>query len=101
MTTKTIRSASRIIRRAGPVEFRFSAEDVRAASRRLAEPSWLADRRMAAWETWESLPLPTVQDEPWRRTDLRGLPADRVGLKPSEGSPVPVSSDGTGPNLLV
>jgi len=101
MTTKTIRSTSRIIRRGGPVEFGFTAEDVQAASRRLAEPSWLAERRMAAWGIWESLPLPTVQDEPWRRTDLRGLPADRVGLKRADDSPAPGDSDGSGANLLV
>ena len=101
MTTKTIRSTSRIIRRGGPAEFRFTAEDVRAASRRLAEPSWLAERRMAAWETWVSLPLPTVQDEPWRRTDLRGLPADRVGLKAADEAQGPGDLDGTGANLLI
>jgi Fe-S cluster assembly protein SufD len=101
MTTQTIRSTSRIVRRGGPAEFRFTAEDVRAASRRLAEPGWLAERRMAAWETWESLPLPTVQDEPWRRTDLRGLPADRVGLKQADDSPAPERPNGAGVHLVI
>ncbi len=101
MTTQTVRGTSRIIRRGGPVEFRFAAEDVRAASRRLAEPSWLAERRMAAWETWESLPLPTVQDEPWRRTDLRGLPADRVGMKPADDSPAPMRPNRAGVDLVI
>jgi len=101
MTTETVRSTSRIIRRGGPVAFGFTAEDVRAASRRLSEPSWLAERRMAAWAAWESLPLPTVQDEPWRRTDLRGLPADRVGLMPAGESPAPRDSDGAGVNLII
>jgi Fe-S cluster assembly protein SufD len=101
MTTQTIRSTSRIVRRGGPAEFRFTAEDVRAASRRLAEPGWLAERRMAAWETWESLPLPTVQDEPWRRTDLRGLPADRVGLKQADDSPAPKGPNGAGVDLVI
>ena len=101
MTTKTVRSASRIIRRGGPAEFRFTAEDVRAASRRLAEPSWLAERRLAAWATWESLPLPTAQDEPWRRTDLRGLPADRVGLVPGDDSPAPKGPKQAGVDLVI
>ncbi len=56
---------------------------------------------MAAWETWESLPLPTVQDEPWRRTDLRGLPADRVGLKPGDDSPAPKRPNGAGVDLII
>ena len=56
---------------------------------------------MAAWETWESLPLPTVQDEPWRRTDLRGLPADRVGLKQADDSPAPERPNAAGVDLVI
>lgn len=33
----------------------------------------LQDYRRQAWETFESLPVPTTNDEPWRRTDIRGL----------------------------
>ncbi len=33
----------------------------------------LADYRTSAWEAFERLPYPTTKDEPWRRTDLRGL----------------------------
>jgi len=33
----------------------------------------LADYRAQAWEAFEQLPYPTTKDEPWRRTDLRGL----------------------------
>lgn len=29
--------------------------------------------RESAWEAFESLPFPTMRDEPWRRTDIRGL----------------------------
>ncbi|MFH1636568.1 MAG: Fe-S cluster assembly protein SufD [Chloroflexota bacterium] len=29
--------------------------------------------RTRAWEAFERLPYPTTQDEPWRRTDIRGL----------------------------
>jgi Fe-S cluster assembly protein SufD len=32
--------------------------------------------RQEAWQTYLSLKMPTNQDEAWRRTDLRGLPAD-------------------------
>lgn len=57
---------------------------MRAASERLGEPAWLADRRMDAWRAWQDTPLPTTSDEPWRRTDLRSLPADRFELGPVE-----------------
>ena len=38
----------------------------------------LSDERLqayhqSAWETYTTLPFPTLRDEPWRRTDIRGL----------------------------
>lgn len=41
--------------------------------------------RNHAWELYESLPLPSLSDEPWRRTDIRGLQADTFTL-PSGGN---------------
>ncbi len=37
------------------------------------EPRWLAERRRAAWELYESLPMPSTSDEAWRRTDYRRI----------------------------
>ena len=34
-------------------------------------PAWANDRRLAAFETLESLPLPDRRDENWMRTDIR------------------------------
>ena len=31
----------------------------------------MRDLRLQSWQTYESLPMPTRQDEEWRRTDLR------------------------------
>ena len=45
----------------------------------------LADYRRRAWETYARLTLPTVTEEAWRRTDLRGLPADTFRL-PADGA---------------
>jgi Fe-S cluster assembly protein SufD len=36
--------------------------------------------RKRAWELYESLPLPSTKDEPWRRTDIRSLKADTFTL---------------------
>ncbi len=36
-----------------------------------AEPEWLVGQRVAAWRVFERLPLPSPQQEDWRRTDLR------------------------------
>jgi Fe-S cluster assembly protein SufD len=35
------------------------------------------EARLQAWETYESIPMPTRADEEWRRTDLRRLKLDR------------------------
>jgi len=56
----------------------FTREAVAELSRRKAEPDWVLQARLAAWETYEALPMPQRTDEEWRRTDLRGLKLDRL-----------------------
>ena len=56
----------------------FSREAVLALSAAKGEPEWVRDWRLAAWETYERLPMPTRSDEEWRRTDLRQLKLDRL-----------------------
>jgi Fe-S cluster assembly protein SufD len=55
----------------------LSREAVEALSAARDEPTWLRDWRLAAWETYEATPLPTRQDEDWRRTDIRALKLDQ------------------------
>ena len=54
-----------------PAGLRFTRSDVEAISAKNHEPVWLAQRRLAAWQTFEAAPYPTLQDEAWRRTDIR------------------------------
>jgi len=64
----------------------LSRAAVEALSRALQEPAWLRERRLAAWQIAEALPLPTGQEEEWRRTDLSTLTLDdKVLLLPAEG----------------
>ena len=52
-----------------------------ALSARLDDPAWLRDQRLAAWEAYERLPLPSVTyAEAWRRTDISGLDLDAFVL---------------------
>jgi len=37
------------------------------------EPSWLQERRRAAWRAYQSMDFPDPYDEEWRRTDVRAL----------------------------
>jgi Fe-S cluster assembly protein SufD len=56
----------------------FTAEAIADLLQRRDEPLWMRERRQAAWQAWEEIPMPTRQDEEWRRTDLRGLRLDQV-----------------------
>lgn len=48
-----------------------TAADVQALAARTGEPAWVTERRMSALETFNALPMPTLNDEAWRRTDIR------------------------------
>ncbi|MDQ4128192.1 MAG: Fe-S cluster assembly protein SufD [Actinomycetota bacterium] len=48
----------------------ISEETVKAISSLKGEPDWLAARRLEAWRSFESLPMPTLRDEAWRYTDI-------------------------------
>ena len=49
----------------------------------VSEPAWLAGRRAAALERYQSLPVPTNRDEAWRYTNLRGFDPDLAEQQPS------------------
>jgi len=68
---------------------KFSREAVEQLSAHLEEPEWMREFRLKAWEIYNELPLPTTQDEAWRRTDLRRLKLDRFGPALNGGSPIP------------
>jgi Fe-S cluster assembly protein SufD len=54
----------------------FSLDALNELIARRDEPEWMRERRLDAWRTYESIPMPTRQDEEWRRTDLRRLKLD-------------------------
>ena len=49
-------------------------------SRACGEPDWARDLRRKAWEAYGDTPLPTLQDEDWRRTDFRELKLEELLL---------------------
>jgi Fe-S cluster assembly protein SufD len=65
----------------------LSRDLVERLSDAVGEPEWLRTRRLAAWDAFVRLPLPSPTDEEWRRTDLRGLTLD--ALRPLAPSPAP------------
>ena len=57
----------------GTSDFTFSREMIPALSSTWKGPAFLRDYRERAWSAYKSLPMPTVKDEAWRRTDIHGL----------------------------
>ncbi len=51
----------------------FTRQTMAQLSEQLEEPDWLQERRHIAWSLFEDMPMPTLQDEHWRRTDLRAI----------------------------
>jgi len=43
-----------------------------------ADPQWVRDLRARGWHAWETIPMPSVTTEGWRRTNLRFLALDQV-----------------------
>ncbi|MFW5692394.1 MAG: Fe-S cluster assembly protein SufD [Chloroflexota bacterium] len=59
----------------------YTHADVLALSEAKNEPQWLREARESAWELYEDLPMPTLKDEEWRRTDysrIRWEEADKM-----------------------
>jgi Fe-S cluster assembly protein SufD len=59
--------------------FTFSKDSVIKLSASLNEPEWMLQRRLEAWDLYESLPMPASNDEDWRRTNIRRLKLDAIG----------------------
>lgn len=54
--------------------------EVEALSQEHNEPAWLREFRAKAWEIYESLPMPTTEEEAWRRTDYRHIKWETAGV---------------------
>ncbi len=57
----------------------FNRDAVEKLSSWLDEPAWMLEFRLKAWEIQDQLSMPTMKDEPWRRTDLRRFKLDEIG----------------------
>ncbi len=61
----------------------FNQEALNELLARRDEPEWMRQRRLDAWKLYQAMPMPTRQDEEWRRTDLRRLKLDEFGTEPT------------------
>lgn len=51
----------------------ISREAVEMLSAHQGEPDWMLDQRLLAWRFFEEIPMPTGNEETWRRTRLTGF----------------------------
>src|SRR3954466_6691134 len=63
------------------------------------EPARRLEMRRDGWRRFQELPMPSVRDEEWMRTDIRLFKFDRFRLP--EGSPSNVSAEGYLPHGLL
>ncbi len=56
----------------------FTEDAVRQLSASLDEPEWMLEFRLKAFGVYENTPMPTINDEAWRRTSLRRLNLDEI-----------------------
>ena len=65
----------------------WKRQDVIDLSQRNAEPDWLLERRLEAWQRYEATPMPAMEEE-WRRTDYRHIRWDEaeIAVNPNGGS---------------
>jgi Fe-S cluster assembly protein SufD len=88
MTQRTVISRKHQVTGEKPGAFPFDELLVRRISTRLKEPKWLLDKRLEAWAAFQAIPMPTGRDEPWRRTDIRSLPAAQLALREADELPL-------------
>jgi len=73
MATRTVITRTRRPEQIEGKDFSFTREMVPTLAPNWSGPDSLRDYQAGAWENYMRLPMPTVKDEAWRRTDLRGL----------------------------
>lgn len=74
-------------RSAAPEAPLYTRADVESLSAQSNEPAWLRDSRLASWDLYQRLPMPSRTDEAWRRTDYRRVRWDEAGQWVENDSP--------------
>ena len=87
MNSRTVSRRKRVVRKQEAPEFSFTREEVESISQALGESDALKTQRMAAWEIYKSLSMPSTSDEAWRRTDIRGLDFDQIKMQSISKTP--------------
>lgn len=74
---------------------------IERASGQRREPAWLLEKRLAAFDRYQSLPAPTERSEGWRRTDLSAVRFDFAPLEAVSPSADAVSTEDAARGVIV
>jgi len=85
MTSRTIVTRTRKQEPAPPLSFNFSREMLPVYQFDGKVASTLKEYAEKAWDTFTLLPIPSITDEPWRRTDLKSLAVGNFRLAGEQG----------------
>ncbi len=83
-------STHRVITRTKPSvavetpDFRFTRDMIPALSLGWDGPEFIREYRERAWSDFKRMPMPTLKDEPWRRTDIHALEVSKFILPAGE-----------------
>lgn len=80
MTERVVVSRSRRGTQPESKEFQFTRDHIPGLGDEWHTSTAVLDYRARAWEIFERTPMPTTNDEPWRRTDIRSLRAGTLRL---------------------
>jgi Fe-S cluster assembly protein SufD len=80
MSIHHVRTRSSKTRKNEAGDFPFNREMIPALSAGWNGPAFIRDYRERAWESYVNLPMPTVKDDAWRRTDIHGLDVESFNL---------------------
>lgn len=77
---RTVITTGRASASAAVSDLTLSKAQVQALSKAKKDADWYARRRLATLKAYQATPMPTLQDEAWRRTDIRGFKWGEVTL---------------------
>ncbi len=80
MTTRTVISRNRKQETAASKDFLFSKDMLPLYQLNGKATPEFKEYAENAWENFTAFPIPTITEEPWRRTDLRSMPVDKFNL---------------------
>ena len=85
MSKRKVVTRSKRIQHKGSNDFVFSRDIFDAIKNNGDTPGFYREYRSNAWQKFEELSIPNTNEEAWRRTSLRNLPASRFKLPPEIG----------------